>query len=133
MALFLDFYILQTQNKIANIPTMKNIGTKLRSLRELNHYKQDYVGNYLGIGQSAYSRIENGDSENISLAHVTKLAELYKITAEQLMGWDGKISIGTVNGVGVNQGTTHLNNVSEERIRQLEEKIEALMCAIGKG
>lgn len=55
---------------------MENIGTKLRALRELNHYKQEYLGDLLGIGQSAYSRLENGKADNISLGQLNKLAEL---------------------------------------------------------
>jgi transcriptional regulator with XRE-family HTH domain len=112
---------------------MEEIGIKLRALRELHHYKQEYIGDYLGIGQSAYSRIENGKPDNISLGHINKLAELYKISPEQILGWDGKINIGTVNGVGVNQGTTNINNTAEERIKNLEEKIEQLMGVVGKG
>lgn len=115
---------------------MENIGNKLRALRELKHYKQEYIGDFLGIGQSAYSRIENGKAENISLGHITKLAELYELSPDQLLGWDGKISIGTVNGVGVNhgttnvgvnQGTTNINGISEERIKELEEKLNLLL------
>jgi len=43
------------------------------------------------------------------------------------LGWDGKINIGIVNGVRVNQGTTHLYAPSDERIKELEEKVENLI------
>ncbi|CAN1563804.1 HipB Predicted transcriptional regulators [Spirosomataceae bacterium] len=115
---------------------MENIDTKLRALRKLHNYKQDYLGDYLGIGQSSYSRLENGKPDNIKLGHILKLGELYNVTSEQIMGWDGKLNFGTVNnqqGVVVNQGTTHLNGISEERIKNLEEKIEQLMSVVGRG
>lgn len=85
------------------------------------------MGSYAGLSQSAYSRIENGETENLSLNLVEKFAELYKISTVQLLDWDGKISIGTVNGVGVNQGTTYLHTPADDRIKALESKVEQLM------
>jgi hypothetical protein len=37
-----------------------------------------------------------------------------------------------VNGVGVNQGTTHLYAPSDERIKELEEKVEKLIDELKK-
>ena len=107
---------------------MNDLGTKLKALREVENYKQDYVAKILGITQSGYAKIEKGNVSNISLKHLQKLAELYEITIEQLFGWDGKINIGTVNGVGVNQGTTHLHTPADERIKELEEKVAMLLA-----
>ncbi len=112
--------------------TMNNITTKFRTLRELHNYKQDYVASILGITQSGYAKLENGDIGNISLKYLQKLAELYQLNLEQLLDWDGKINIGTVNGVGVNQGTTHLYAPSDERIKELEEKLEKLLDMVSK-
>ncbi len=111
---------------------MNNISTKFRTLRELHNYKQDYVASVLGITQSGYAKIENGDIGNVSLKYLQKLAELYQLNLEQLLGWDGKINIGTVNDVGVNQGTTHLHTPADERIRELEVKVEKLLEILEK-
>jgi transcriptional regulator with XRE-family HTH domain len=113
---------------------MKNLGTKLRTLRELHNYKQEYVGSVLGLSQTGYGKIENGEVENISLKHLQGLAELYQVSLEQLLGWDGKISIGTFNnnqGVGINQGTAYLQT-PEDRIKQLEMKVEKLLELVNK-
>lgn len=99
----------------------------------LYHYKQDYLGSYLGIGHSSYSRLENGKSDNITLGHILKLGELYNVTPEQILGWDGKFNFGTVNshhGVVIDQETNHLNGIWEERIKNLENKIEQIMKSI---
>ena len=69
------------------------------------------MGNHLGISQTGYSKIEVGEVD-LSIRHLEKLAELYKITPEQLLNWNGKISINTIlnneNVVATNSGT---NNV----------------------
>jgi transcriptional regulator with XRE-family HTH domain len=114
---------------------MNNISTKFQTLRELHNYKQDYVASVLGITQSGYAKIENGDIGNVSLKYLQKLAELYQLNLEQLLGWDGKISFGTINnhqGVVVNQGTTHLHTPADERIRELEDKVEKLLELVSK-
>ena len=48
------------------------IGRKLKMLRELNDYSQDYVGIKLGISQNAYSRIELNQT-NLSAEYAQKL------------------------------------------------------------
>lgn len=109
---------------------MNNISTKFRTLRELHNYKQDYVASVLGITQSGYAKIENGDTGNVSLKYLQKLAELYQLNLEQLLGWNGKINIGNVDGV--NQGTTDWQTPADERIRELEEKVEKLLNIVSK-
>lgn len=109
---------------------MKKFGFKLRALRELHNYKQEYIGDFLGIGQSAYSRIENGKPDNISLGQISKLAYFYKVTPEQLLGWDGKINLVLANGEGVSQSNHNITITTEERIKYLEEKLEHLMSLV---
>lgn len=74
---------------------MQNLPNKLRTLREVHGYKQEFVGNHLGISQTGYTKIEVGEVD-LSIRHLEKLAELYKITPEQLLNWNGKISINTI-------------------------------------
>jgi transcriptional regulator with XRE-family HTH domain len=90
---------------------MQELSKKLRALREVHGYKQEFVGNHLRISQTGYSKIEVGEVD-LSIRHLEKLAELYKITPEQLLNWNGKISINTIlnneNVVATNSST---NNV----------------------
>lgn len=114
---------------------MKDLATKLRTLRDINGYKQEYVGHSVGLSQSAYSRIENGETGQISIDLLEKFAKLYEVTTEQLLGWDGNVSIGIVNnnqGVVVNHGTTHLHPPVDERIKELEAKVEMLLGLLKK-
>lgn len=109
---------------------MDNLGFKLKTLRELHNYKQEYVGSILGLSQTGYSKIENDGIENINLKHLQKLSELYNVSVAQLFDWDGKFQIGTVNnhdnGVVFNQGTINFNDISN-RVQDLEDKFSKIM------
>ena len=100
---------------------MNHLSHKVRNLREFHQYKQEYVTSVLGISQSGYSKIENGEVANISLLHIQKIADLYELTLEQLFGWDGKINPQAKNGVGMNY------NSSENRLKRLEDLMEKIL------
>ncbi|TGE15304.1 helix-turn-helix domain-containing protein [Hymenobacter elongatus] len=52
---------------------------KVRKLREIHGYPQEYVAFQLGISQAAYSKKESGRTQ-LSLLCLTKLAELYQLS-----------------------------------------------------
>lgn len=60
------------------------IGRKIKILRELHNYTQEYVASQLGISQNAYSRIELNQTK-ISVDYAEKLAELFKIPLSDLL------------------------------------------------
>lgn len=105
------------------------IGSKLRKLRIDNGYKQEYMAEVLEISQKTYSNMEN-DKSSISLDTLKKIAEEYKIDLIELIS-DEKIVVqnndskdsSTINGI-VN------NNVSQELIVQMKERIEDLKQVI---
>jgi transcriptional regulator with XRE-family HTH domain len=100
---------------------------KLRTLRELHNYKQSFVAVHLGIGQSAYSRIENGSTGNVPLKYIEKLAKLYKMDLETLFGWKGIVS-----GLDVTNDSQEQNHeLPETRIRILEERVAYLINKLG--
>ena len=57
----------------------------LKLLREQNNKSQNELAKTLAIGQSTYSKYENGDIEP-SIAVLTKLADYYGVTMDYLVG-----------------------------------------------
>lgn len=57
---------------------------KLREMRMLFSYKQEYVAEVLGISQAEYSRLENG-RRNARVEDFKKLALIYKVSPSMLM------------------------------------------------
>jgi transcriptional regulator with XRE-family HTH domain len=54
------------------------IGKTLKPLRKNNGLSQETVANYLNISQSAYSRIENGNSHYWA-CYVGKFVSIFKL------------------------------------------------------
>lgn len=57
---------------------------KLKQLRMLYSFKQEYIADQLGISQSEYSRLENGQ-RHVKIEDFKKLASLYRVTPALLM------------------------------------------------
>lgn len=58
---------------------------RLRDLREDHDMKQVDVASYLGIAQTVYSRYERG-FQTIPIEHLIKLADLYNVSTDYILG-----------------------------------------------
>ena len=65
------------------------IGEKIKKLRELRDYSQDYVAKKLQITQGAYSRMEQGEID-VTFSRLEKVAEVLEMPVEKLVGYDDK-------------------------------------------
>lgn len=63
---------------------MNPIATKIRKLREIHGYPQEYVAFQLGVSQAAYSKKETGRTE-LSLTVLQQVSSLYKISLMDLI------------------------------------------------
>ena len=107
------------------------IGNKLKQLRKNKGMSQEQVADYLHVSQSAYARMENGESHSWA-SHITEICQVFEISAEELVKNEGVVigNIGTNNGGGyiqiVNQLSEKLMEQYEERIKELKDIIEDL-------
>ena len=63
---------------------MDAFATKIRKLREVHGYPQEYVAFQMGISQAAYSKKETGKTE-LSLMGLQQVSQLYKISLTDLI------------------------------------------------
>ncbi|MBG6061000.1 transcriptional regulator with XRE-family HTH domain [Flavobacterium sp. CG_9.1] len=105
-----------------------NVGNKLKQLRKSKSMSQEQVADYLHLSQSAYARMESGESHSWA-SHIDKLCEVFEITPEELVRGEKMIvgNIGTNNGVGYAEV---VNQLSEKLIEQYEERIKDLKQTI---
>ncbi len=82
----------------------KKLGNKLRVLREVHNYTQEYVSNVLDVAPSTYSLMEKGQAQ-ITIERIEKLASLYKMDISDLL----KLSDQTI----IQQHFTYSNGISE--------------------
>lgn len=67
------------------------IGKTLLTLRKSNHYTQNQIADRLGISKVTYFRYEN-DMRSPSHAVIEKLAEIYNVPADYILGIETKTS-----------------------------------------
>ncbi|WP_020598130.1 helix-turn-helix domain-containing protein [Spirosoma panaciterrae] len=63
---------------------MNALATKIRKLREIHGYPQEYVAFQLGVSQAAYSKKETGRTE-LSLTVLQQVSSLYNISLTDLL------------------------------------------------
>ena len=83
---------------------MKGIGTKIRKIRELKNYTQEYMAQQLGMAQNSYSRYENPDTD-VKPDLLEQIAAILEVTPEQIEGFDEKLIF-----------HNHVDTVSDEAI-----------------
>lgn len=62
---------------------------RLRDLREDSDLSQKQVADYLGMSQSGYSKYETGEND-VPTSVLIKLAKLYKVTTDYILGVSSK-------------------------------------------
>ncbi|MEM9337562.1 MAG: helix-turn-helix domain-containing protein [Bacteroidota bacterium] len=125
---------------------MTDLGLKIKKIRELKNYKQDYMADKLGISQSAYSRYENMET-TVSEDMLKQIAEVFELRPEQIKQFDEKVIFnntietlhdGAVGNYTVNQYTIDpkIEKLYEDQIallRKQNELLEAKIAALEKG
>lgn len=65
------------------------VGLKIRKIRELRNYSQDFMASELGIAQRSYSSIEL-DETSPSLVRLGKIAHLLQVSVADILRFDPK-------------------------------------------
>lgn len=107
---------------------MNTTGLKIRKLRELRNYTQEYMADHLKVGQNTYSRYETGEIEP-KLSQLRAIAELLEVPAEELLRTEPIVvnisQTETANGV-----VHHQNNVPAELFKQLMERYDSRVAEL---
>lgn len=99
-----------------------NIGTKIRNLRKQKGLSQEQVADSLNISQSAYARIEKGES-NSWATNMDRICNFFEIHPEELFKQERVVinNLETNNGVGYAEV---VNQLSEKLLEQFEARLE---------
>lgn len=97
------------------------IGNKLKILRKNKKMSQENVAEYLCISQSAYARMESGESSSWA-SHLLKICRIFEITPDELLKIDVNQKVVTSKG--------NVVQVSDKVVRQYEERIKELKKVI---
>ena len=113
------------------------IGQKIKKLRELKNFTQSHLASELGITQSAYSKMELGETE-VSYTKLARIAEVFGMSPEEIMTFNEQMIFNvmhnqTGNGFVINKGfTENEKKLYEDQIVHLKEEINYLKKVLDK-
>lgn len=102
-------------------------GRKIKKIRELRSYTQEYISDRLNISARAYSKIENGETE-LTIKRLNEIGEVLEVSPMEILGFDEKQIFNNYNQQGGNMITHNyfpekLIELYEKRIKELEEQL----------
>jgi transcriptional regulator with XRE-family HTH domain len=120
----------------------RQLGNRIRRIRELRNVTQEYMAQRLGISQSNYARMESNEV-SIPEGRLLQIAEILETTTEAIRKFDDalifNITQGDHSSAGQHVTVNHyhispeLQKLYEDKIRLLEEKIIFLETQAGYG
>jgi transcriptional regulator with XRE-family HTH domain len=103
------------------------IGQKIKRIREIKGYKQEFMADKLNISQQSYSNIE-GDRIDVPFSKIEEIASVFNMRVEDIVSFDEKFVLnnyGEIKGnqIGLNAFPTELKSLYDDKIKLLEDKV----------
>lgn len=112
---------------------IKDPHLKIKKVRELRGYSQQYMGDELILSTRAYSKIETGETQ-LTIKRVNQISEILEIDALELLGFDHLQIFNNAESANINSGYPHIYEKLiaqyERHIKSLEEQIQLLKSQI---
>jgi len=133
------YFFLTFPQKLLVIDLQKmHIGLKIKKIRELKNLSQTYLAQQLGMSQSAYSKIEIGETE-VTYNKLEKISEVLELKPEDIIRFNDSMVFNVMHNNDGNNEFVINNNFSdkeralyEERIASLEDQITFLKRLVEK-
>ena len=103
---------------------ISNPEIKIKQVRELKNFTQEYVATQLGLTTRAYSKIESGETQ-LTINRLNEISKILEVDPVEVLGFDDKQ---VFNNYGKQEGNIGINhiNVPEKLIQQYEKTIQIL-------
>ncbi|PWB27981.1 helix-turn-helix transcriptional regulator [Flavobacterium sp. HTF] len=110
-----------------------SIKNKIKSIRELKNYTQEYMADQLGVTQAGYSKIEKGKTV-LSFVKLVEIARILEVSVEDILSFDSQRYFNSFNKVkGNNNGSIMINSDNSAALKELyEDKIMLLEKLLNK-
>jgi transcriptional regulator with XRE-family HTH domain len=95
-----------------------HIGHKIKKLRELKNLTQTHLAQELGVTQSAYSKIEIGESE-VTYSKLEKISSVLGMKPEDVITFNESMVFNVMNNQNGGNVFGDINNTISETERQL--------------
>lgn len=96
---------------------------KIKQIRELKNFTQEYVAQQLGLSTRAYSKIETGETQ-LTINRLNEISGILGVPPMEVLGFDDKQVFNNCK----QDGYIGINNINmpEKLIQQYEETIQSL-------
>ncbi|MCU0393110.1 MAG: helix-turn-helix domain-containing protein [Thermoflexibacter sp.] len=74
--------------------SMLTIGMKIKKLRELRNYTQEYMAEKLSMSANGYGKIER-DETDISYSRMQQISEILEVSVSEIINFDDKAIFGS--------------------------------------
>ncbi|WP_269237025.1 helix-turn-helix transcriptional regulator [Flavobacterium flavigenum] len=103
------------------------IKDKIKNIRELKNYTQEYMAEKLGVTQAGYSKIEKGKT-SLSYEKLVEIGKILDVSVEDIISFDYDRYFNSFNRItGNNNGSILINTENTSTIKELyEDKIRLL-------
>lgn len=116
-----------------------HIGHKIKKLRELKNLTQTHVAEKLGVSQSAYSKMELGESE-VTFNRLEKISEILEMKPEEVISFNESVVFNVMNNANGGNVFGDINNsisnnerkLYEDQINLLKEEVSYLKQMLEK-
>ena len=110
-----------------------NIGQKVRKIRELKNFTQEFMAEKLNISQQAYSMLEKEDS--VPFNRLQQISETLQIPIEHIIKYDDQFIFNNNGEKAINNNIQYhysdkIEKIYEDQIELLKEKIKYLENSI---
>jgi transcriptional regulator with XRE-family HTH domain len=96
-----------------------HIGQKIRKLRELKNLTQSHMAQRLGLTQSAYSKLELGESE-VPYSRLERIADVMGLKPEDIVSFNDQMVFNIMNNPN---GGNVFSNVYQKTLAETERKL----------
>lgn len=100
------------------------LGEKIRILRTIKGYSQEYMASKMNISQNAYSKMETGKSK-ISKENLKKIGNIMEMTSEEIEAMDEHFIFNNHDQKGGQAAALMILQNSIQKERELYERIIA--------
>jgi transcriptional regulator with XRE-family HTH domain len=103
------------------------IGKKIKLLRELKGFKQDYIAGQLGMTQNGYGKIER-DETDIPYSRLESIAKVFEVSVSDLLNLNQqKIHYSITNhNSQIENVISKVDNLNQEQSVRLENRLTNL-------
>lgn len=111
------------------------VGLKIKKLRELRNFSQEFMANSLGLSQTGYGKIER-DLTDLSINRLQQIAKVLDVDYKQILEFDEKNIFklahnNTANAIEHNQQYINDNRIFE-KLEEIKVELESLKIHVDK-